>query len=518
VLAANGDVLALGDSTFMMEPYSYSHDNDQFVANIANWLSGAQRRYRVTDFPFFFGRQTQLIYAGGPRLDDELVRVGSKLQNLFASADKELLITEAEDQSADALFVGLYEEADAVASYLADAGVTVSITSTTTLEESQSLPLTQSPAGTASDSPGSATSALTASPAPTRTAKPVLSPPLQRTSTPPSETSAPTDNWLHVESLGEVSLPGTALLLLDADSERYVMVVLADTQANLNSAIERLGTGNLEGCLLEEGTGERSTVVLCSTAGAAEPGEPGERRPPTPLPALPGPSITSTVPAITTTVEPEELDGDSRGRVLIIALDDGQGAYEGLTSTDEYVVVLNDDFDLTVWSKAADGPPSASEVLEYDLVIWTAGDFLDAFGGDERQLLFVLMLRGVPVIISGAYVGDTNNESVQRDLQVQDSSHPLARGFDVNEIIDFVPSPSGADYEIDVLGSPESDDGTVVFARGPGSEDPGAPAIVVVEDEFTGMKSVTIGLPLYLLPEGARRDLVLNAATWMLEP
>jgi hypothetical protein len=199
-------------------------------------------------------------------------------------------------------------------------------------------------------------------------------------------------------------------------------------------------------------------------------------------------------------------------------LDDGQGAYEGLTSTDEYVAILNDDFDLTVWSTAGDGPPSASEVLEYDLVIWTAGDFPDAFGDDERQLLFVLMLRGIPVIISGAYVGDTDNESVQRDLQVQDSAHPLARGFGTNEIIDFVPSPSGADYEIDVLGSPESDEGTVVFTRGPGSEDPGAPAVVVVEDEFTGMRSVTIALPLFLLPEEARRDLVLNAATWMLGP
>jgi hypothetical protein len=308
------------------------------------------------------------------------------------------------------------------------------------------------------------------------------------------------------------------MFLLDADDERYVMVVLADTQANLNSAIERLSTGDLKGCLLEEGTGERSTVVLCSTAGAAEPGGPEERRPPTPLPALPGPSITSTVPAITTTVEPEEPDGDSQGRILIIALDDGQGAYEGLTSTDEYVAILNDDFDLSVWSTAEDGPPSALEALEYDLVIWTAGDFPDAFGDDERQLLFVLILRGVPVIISGAYVGDTDNESVQRDLQVQDSAHPLARGFDANEIIDFGPSPSGAEYEIDVLGSPESDEGTVVFARGPSSDDPGTPAIVVVEDEFTGIKSVTIGLPLYLLPEGAQRDLVLNAATWMLKP
>ncbi|MGD9048316.1 MAG: hypothetical protein PVF77_09700, partial [Anaerolineae bacterium] len=45
LLAADGAVLALGDLTFMTEPYNAVYDNDRFIAHIADFLSQGQRQY-----------------------------------------------------------------------------------------------------------------------------------------------------------------------------------------------------------------------------------------------------------------------------------------------------------------------------------------------------------------------------------------------------------------------------------------------------------------------------------------
>ncbi len=67
-LAAGERVLAVGDLTFMTEPNNDAYDNDQFIANVADFLSGAQRQYDLADFPFFFGDQVHLVFTGDPLL------------------------------------------------------------------------------------------------------------------------------------------------------------------------------------------------------------------------------------------------------------------------------------------------------------------------------------------------------------------------------------------------------------------------------------------------------------------
>jgi hypothetical protein len=37
-----------------------------------------------------------------------------------------------------------------------------------------------------------------------------------------------------------------------------------------------------------------------------------------------------------------------------------------------------------------------------------------------------------------------------------------------------------------------------------------------LQEDFSGLKLLYIGFPLYLLPEEAKTRLVLNAVTWML--
>jgi hypothetical protein len=69
-----------------------------------------------------------------------------------------------------------------------------------------------------------------------------------------------------------------------------------------------------------------------------------------------------------------------------------------------------------------------------------------------------------------------------------------------------------------VIDELEAEAGTVVFARGPDSDEAGAPSVVVEEDPFTGQRIGLVGLPLYLLPRDVQSELVLNMVDWMLAP
>ena len=53
--AEEGRVLALGDLTFMTEPYHTVRDNSRLILHIADFLTGAERSYVLADFPRFFG-------------------------------------------------------------------------------------------------------------------------------------------------------------------------------------------------------------------------------------------------------------------------------------------------------------------------------------------------------------------------------------------------------------------------------------------------------------------------------
>jgi hypothetical protein len=489
VLTTDRSVLGLGDLTFLTEPYNAVYDNARFLANVADWLSGAPRRYALEDFPFFFQDQVDLVYAADPLLDSELLGGGSALQDFFADQAISLAVREQEDPGTDTILLGLYEQADEVESYLADAGVTLWITPTAEIE-SQREAETEAPRREVT--PATLTSPLT----------------ITASLTPTVEMGAPVapGERVEIDSLGQMVITGTALLLLQDDGQRQVLVILADREAGIDSVLTRLMEDDLQGCLFSET--ETSTFALCPSGDASSEGgwqesepAPIEQMPPAPTsPAeeLPEPSI-----------EPQ-------GSILILSLDTGQGEYDDLTSASQYHAILKDSYDVLVWSTAEDGVPDLVQLLDADLVIWTAGDHRDALDEEMSALLFDLMLEGMPVVISGAFIGDSASQSVQRDIQVYDSTHPLARSFAADEVIPFLTPPSGSDYEVDVLEDFRPEEDTIVFVRGPESEASGIASLAVIEDEFSDLQLVFIGFPLYLLPEEPRTRLVLDMVSWLL--
>ncbi len=507
VLTTSGQVLALGDLTFMTEPYRAAYDNDRLVAHIADWLSRAPRQYELDDFPFFFGEQVDLVYAGDPALNSELLASSSTLQDLFAQVGKDLEIRDAEQPTQDTLFLGLYESAGAVQPYLAAAQVTLGMTSTVRTQEPEAA---QTPFPGGPSASGSA-------PAVTATPSLAIAPPVQEEAaiTVTMEATPVARDRLQIAAMGEVVLTGTSLLLLHTTGERQVLVVLADTEAGLQKAVERLREGDLENCLLHPAeTPAEPILALCPTEVPSGDGGGGwikpERQPPSPI-ATPRP-VPSPAP-ITPTIEPETQSG-----ILIIAMDRGEGRYDSLTGADEFASILKDRYQVKMWSLAQEGLPSEDELDGYDLIVWAAGDFEDPFGETENDLLLSWALQGKPAIISGAYVGDADSQAVQRDIQLRDATHPMAKGFEAGEIIDFVAAPSGIEYETNRFNEISRRQGTVVWVRGPRSEATGTPSVFVMTGEAGTLRMVFIGFPIYLLPEDARTQLVSNAVEWLLTP
>ena len=505
LLAAGGDVLALGDLTFLTEPNSAVYDNAQFIANIADFLSSAQRQYELADFPFFFGSQVDLVYAGGPLLGSSLLEASSSLQTLFADEDKVLTLRVTEDEDHDTLFFGLYEQAEEMEPYLAEAQVTLLITPTGTLEEEQEPEVSPDVEPEASTSPTI-----------TQQATVTLPVTLIEQFEEEAEAEVAPKNRIAIEPLGEMALTATSLLLRQTYDQREVMVVLAHTEEGLKNALDRLTKGDLANCLLHQTEGSTASLLaLCPTGEKAEGDEGGGwQNAPTEEEPPPSEAGEEELPP----PEVPEAPSEPEGSILIVALDDGTGRYDSLTSANDYTGILEERYEITNWSAARDGPPDMMDLLAYDLAIFTAGDFEDVMGDEYDDLLFTAMYEGIPLILSGAYVSDTTTEAVQRDIQVQNATHPLASGFESGQVIDFVSAPSGADYEVGVLEDFQEDESSLIFVRGPNSEESGIASIVTLEDEFSGFRLVFIDFPLYLLPEAPKSILVTNAVSWLLSP
>ncbi|MBN1136115.1 MAG: hypothetical protein JXM73_06000, partial [Anaerolineae bacterium] len=321
--------------------------------------------------------------------------------------------------------------------------------------------------------------------------------------------------------MGRVVLSGTAVLILHDEGERHVLVVLASTEAGLDNAVKRLSDRDLAGCVIQNCSGTAPAlpiVALCPTGEVAPgkgaggwPGVPSPVAPPLVPTATPVPtsSVTTTTPTATPVVGPKQ-------KVIVVALDDTTGVYDSRTGADDYAAILQDRYDVTVWSEAEDGAPPVSDLLDYELVIYTAGDFEAPFGEDESTALMTLMLSQVPVIVSGAFLNEDAQVAVQQDVRVEDASHPVAKGFASDEVIAFVPAPSGKEYAVQVLEEGDDESSALIMVRGPASESPGHPSVMALEEESTGFKIVYIAFPIYLLPDEAQARLVLNAVEWVL--
>jgi hypothetical protein len=484
-LGGGGRVLAVSDFTFMTEPYNSNADNNRLIANIADFLAGAQRTFGLTDFPHFFGAEVDLVSLvgepGQAALSTDMIDQGYMLQSAFESTDRTLRWQTKPKAGLDTLFVGLYEGVEfsaEVSEILASQAITFTLE---TVEQKRATP--------------------TPTPRSTRTPGPV---PPGSDQASPTPTEEPLCDWINVPGIGQVDAQEVALLYHNEEDGRQVVIVLAFQEEGLSTAIQRLAFGDFTHCLIDQdrsGDPKAISLALCPTE--YEPIKEEPTLTPTPEEGL----------EVTPTPTPA-----AEGGILVVADDDGTGVYESWTSAYDFQTIATEvGYPATTWSTYWDGEVTLEQMQSYDAVIWCTGDYQEEEttpAVDDLVTISAYLSEGGRVILSGAFIGNPEESGLLLDIQVVQADHPLAEGFEADQIIILQRFTADTDYSPYLLGE---DMETVVFARGPDSEFTGQAVIAVDSDEFSGSRTLLITFPIYLMPWEVQNQFGTNAIRWLME-
>lgn len=115
-IAQSGNVLALGDLSFLLEPYNAIYDNNKLVSNIADFLASGDRVFHLTDYPYYLGNDFSVVYS-----EEDLIDEALKIKN---SIGLRSALRIDDPGNGNALILGLYNSSVA-AKYLDNAGIAV---------------------------------------------------------------------------------------------------------------------------------------------------------------------------------------------------------------------------------------------------------------------------------------------------------------------------------------------------------------------------------------------------------
>lgn len=107
VLNAGGNVLAIGDFTFMLPPYNQVADNNLLLGRITDFALGGTRTHALADFPYLFGRQAHLLVVGDLQLTADLLAPLAYLQKVLRMSDTSLSIAPEVVAGSDTIVIGL---------------------------------------------------------------------------------------------------------------------------------------------------------------------------------------------------------------------------------------------------------------------------------------------------------------------------------------------------------------------------------------------------------------------------
>ncbi|HEX2697720.1 MAG TPA: hypothetical protein VHM28_08420 [Anaerolineales bacterium] len=118
-LSQDGDVLAVGDFTFMMTPYDTVGDNGVFISNIADFLLGGSRRVALENYPFVFHDSTvTVLRTSDVQMTAELTGALSRLQASFRSINVELKLATDAPSDGDLIVLGTFSPSDDLDKYV----------------------------------------------------------------------------------------------------------------------------------------------------------------------------------------------------------------------------------------------------------------------------------------------------------------------------------------------------------------------------------------------------------------
>jgi len=461
-LTTHDQVLALGDMTFLTEPYSNAESNGTLINNIADFLADGQRSFDLKDFPYFFNPNVDVVFDNtlvfNSQFEDSV-----KMKERLEEAERTVTFTDKIGGNDDIIFVGRFDDTKMVDEYLAAADISL-------IKQTEESP--EKLALATEEAQSSDTVAL-----------------VNATATNENQDQGFIEGRIKIGGMGELERGGSTLFYLYQAEGRNILIILSDNPDTNADAFDLLLKGDYADCLASP------TIAVCQTE------QPDKRQ---------LPSVRST-----------RID-----KILVVADDNARKRTDAQTSVVEYRNVLSATYKVDTWFTSDGKGLDLNELQQYDAIIWTTGDYWDdSIGEEDTQLLTEYIEAGGNLIMSGASIGfdwdhtdfltniahaDYLTFAEQKDLEVALVGHPIAKGFEEGDVITFVDTPSGEKLEPDVVN--HTPNARVIFRRGPDSKQAGAASVIAYEDDRS--KIAYFAFPFYLLPPDAQSTLVNNTIDW----
>lgn len=265
--ANNGRVVALGDFTFITNPYYQTWDNRQLVANLAYFLANEKRIKTIIDFPYLFNPDVAVLAEKDKTINQEMVGILNLLQSSFEAINTNLTITENPIAGQDLLIFAKYDQYPDLEKYLAPFHLKFE-----NIEPANDESSSEGSSGD-QDPQNSATA-----PSPTPTV-----PPLRKEETPPlpGETSAtpivepPLENLysllengsggeeqnkgtVTVPGFGKLSTDGIGVVLYKHAPKGNTLILLANSKEGLLDLAGFFITGEFSNCTLQ------NNIAVCA--------------------------------------------------------------------------------------------------------------------------------------------------------------------------------------------------------------------------------------------------------------
>lgn len=188
-LSADGNVLALGDFTFLTPPYHNAVNNATFIANIADFFLSGKRALSLENFPFVFNQTEVQVYPSAElTLSAEVIAAIGGLQTALDAMDVNLKLADKAPRAGDMIVLGTFTPADDTAKYL----------------EPFKIELNDE------------------------------------------------EDFITLPKLGEIGRYGNGILLLQKNKTGSILTLLADNSEDLVSLIGTVSSGSLSSCVLQD--------------------------------------------------------------------------------------------------------------------------------------------------------------------------------------------------------------------------------------------------------------------------
>jgi hypothetical protein len=117
-LSADGQVLAVGDFTFLTNPFNQVADNNLLLSHVADFALSGKRTPLLSNFPFVFERPVSLIYTSDAAFTSPLLRPLAALQQSLRAVNISVNLSSEPARDGDLIVLGTFSAADDLRPYL----------------------------------------------------------------------------------------------------------------------------------------------------------------------------------------------------------------------------------------------------------------------------------------------------------------------------------------------------------------------------------------------------------------